>query len=192
MLGAVCDALHHPSQVTAEIAHGLAAFRVHLNFTGAHAVNHVPVEGADERLIVVGDVFIQSVEGGGGSAAPRYSDGGARLVRQFAAGGVVQAIEQGTQRTVRSGEVGGAADDDGIYLIQFFVYGIVKLVVYAAATGLQATAATDATLYGLRADLNNFGLCATGSKTVCYHTEGVESVTFCVRAAVDKKSFHTA
>ncbi len=189
--GAVGDALHHPCQIAAEVAHGLAALRVHLDFTGAHAVNHVPVERADERLVIVGDVLVEAVECGRGTSATGHGNGGTGLVGQLAAGGVVQAIEQGTERAVGAGEVGGAADNDGIYLIEHVVNGVVKLIVHTAAAGFQTTTATDAPLNGLGSDLEDFSFGTAGAKSLCYHTEGVKSITVCIGTAINKKSFHT-
>lgn len=191
MLRSLCDALHHPRQIAAEMAHGLATLGVELNLTGPHAVNHVPVEGTDERLVVVGDVLVEPVEGGGRPTATRYGDSGTGFIGQLAAGRVIQAVEQGTERTVRPGKVGGTADDNGVDLVEFVVNGVVELIIHAAATGFQAAAATDAALNSFGSQLDDFGFRTSGAKSLCDHAEGVECVARCVRAAVDEKCFHS-
>lgn len=190
MSGALSNALHEPSEVATEVAHGLAPLGIHLHLSGAHAVYHVPVERADERLIIVGDVFVEPVQRGGGTPAACYGYGGTGLVGQFTAGRVVEAVEQGTERAIRPGKVGGTADDDGAGLVQLVVNGVVKLIVHTAAAGFQAAAATDAALHGLGAKLDDFCLRASRAEPLCHHVEGVESVACCVRTAIDEESFH--
>ena len=73
-------ALHHPCHILAQVAEGLHAFGIFVYFTGPHAVNHVPVEGTDERLIVVGNVFVEAVERGAGATTARHGYGGTGFV----------------------------------------------------------------------------------------------------------------
>ncbi len=185
------NTLHEPCEVSTKIAHGLAPLGIHLHFAGAHAIYHIPVERADERLVIVGDVFVEPVQRGGSAAAARYSDGGAGLVGQFAAGGVVQAVQQGTERAVRPGKVGGAAEDDGAGFVQLVVNGVVQLISYAAAASFEAAAPADAALYGFCTKLDDFCLRAARAEPLCHHTEGVESVAGRVRTTIDEKRFHT-
>ena len=72
--------------ILAQEAERLHALGILLHLTGAHAINHVPVEGAHQRLLVVSDVLVEAVERGAGAAAAGHGNSGTRLIGQLGTG----------------------------------------------------------------------------------------------------------
>ena len=170
-------ALHHPCHILPQVAQGLGAFGIFMHLSGAHAVYHVPVEGADEGLIVVGDVFVEAVERGAGTTTARHGYGGSGFVGQLSAGGIVQPVQQGAERAVRSGKVGGAADDNTADFIELVVDVVVQGIVHAATSGFEAGAAADAALHRGSANLHYFGFHTSGVHALCHHFQRLEGVS---------------
>ena len=153
--GAGGNALHHPGHVLPQMAEGLGALGIKLHLAGAHAVNHIPIERADKRLLIVGDVLIQAVQRGAGSAAACHGHRGTGLIGQFGAGRVIKAVQQGTEGAIRPRKIGGAANHNALDGIQLVVDIVIKLILHAAAAGFKTLAATDAALHRSRANLHN-------------------------------------
>lgn len=188
--GAGGNALHHPGHILPQVAEGLGALGIKLHFAGAHAVYHVPVEGADERLLVVGDVLVQAVQRGAGAAAAGHDHRGTGLIGQFGAGRVIEAVQQGAEGAVRPSKIGGAANHNAINGIELVVYVVVELILHAAAPGFEALAAADAPLHRSGANLHNLRFHPCGVHGRSHHAQSLECVTICIRTTIDEKSFH--
>ena len=179
-------ALHHPCHVLPQVAQGLGAFGIFLHLSRAHAVNHIPVEGTDEGLVVVSDVFVEAVERGAGAATPSHGYGSAGFVGQLGPGRIVQSVQQGTKGAVRPGKVSGAADDDSADFIELVVDVVVQSIIHAAAPGFEAGTAADAPLHRGGANLHNFGFHPGGVHGFCHHGERLVGVTVRMRTPIDK------
>ena len=188
--GAGGNALHEPGHILPQVAERLHALGILLHLTGAHAVNHVPVERAHQRLLVVGNVLVEAVERGAGAPAASHGNGGTRLVGQLGTCRIVETVKQRAESTIRPGEVGGAADDNAANLIELVVDVVVKLVVHAAAAGLEAGPAADTALHRCCANLHNLCFHPCGIHGFGNHGKSLECVTICMRTTIDEKSFH--
>lgn len=189
--GARGNALHHPGHILPQVAEGLGTLGIKLHFAGAHAVYHVPVEGADQRLLVVSDVLVQAVQRGAGAAAAGHGHRGAGLIGQFGAGRVIEAVQQGAEGTVRPRKIGGAANHNAIDGIQPVVDIVIKLILHAAAACFEALAAADAALHRSGTNLHNLRFHPGGVHGRSHHAQSLECVTICIRTTIDEKRFHT-
>ena len=184
------NALHHPCQILPQVAQRLRALGIHLHLSGAHTVNHVPIERADERLVIVGDILIKAVERGAGAAAAGHCNGGAGLVGQFGTGRIIEAVKQCAEGAIRPGKIRRAAQHNGVNAVQLLINVVIQLIIHAAAAGLEALAAADAPLHRMGANLHNLRLHSGSVHGLCNHGKSMERVTFCIRTTIDKKSFH--
>lgn len=184
------NALHHPCQILAEVAQRLRALGIHLHLTRAHTVNHVPVERADEGLVVVGDVLIKAVKRGAGTTAAGHSHRGTGLVSQLGTGRVIQTVKQRTERTIRAGKIGRTSQHNGVNTVQLVIDIVIQLIIHAAATGLETLAAADAPLHSRSTNLHDFRLHSGSIHGLCNHGKSMERVTFGIRTTIDQKSFH--
>ena len=190
MRGTGSHTLHHPGQVTAQLAQGLGPLGIQLHLARAHAINHIPVKGTHQRLVVVGDILVQAVQGGTGAAAAGHSHRGARLVGQLAAGGIIQAVQQCAEGAIRARKIRGAANHNTINGIQLVVDVVVKLILHTAAPGFEALAAAYAALHRGSTYLHNLRFHPGRVHGLRHHAQSLESIAICIRAAIDKKSFH--
>ena len=184
------NALHHPCQILPQVAQRLRALSIHLHLTRTHAVNHVPVERADEGLVIVSDVLIKAVERGAGTATAGHSHRGTGLIGQLGTGRVIQAVKQCAEGAIRPGKIGGAPQHNGINAVQLVINVVIQLIIHAATAGLETLAATDAPLHRLCTNLHNFRLHTGGIHGLRHHGKSMERVAFCIRTTIDKKSFH--
>ena len=184
------NALHHPGQILPQVAQRLRALSIHLHLTRTHAVNHVPVERADEGLVIVCDVLIKAVERGAGTAAAGHSHRGTGLIGQLGTGRVIQAVKQCAEGAIRPGKIGGTAQHNGVNAVQLVINVVIQLIIHAATAGLEALAATDAPLHRLCTNLHNFRFDTRGVHSGSHHGERMIGIALGIGAAIDKKCFH--
>ena len=178
--------LDHPCHVAGKGAHGLHALLILGGLTGRLSIHHVPVLGTHKRHVHHREIFVQTVEGSGGTTASADDHTRSGLVSQLWTEGIEYPVEQGAQRTVGASIIDGGAYHQTVYpIFHGPPYTVVQIVVERAFAYPPAHAAGDAALYGTFANAYNLRVDALFIQGFGHFTQCQERVAMLPWTSVD-------